>query len=131
MTPDDRLTSALFLDVLDVLERHGYHHHDKQHTGQALGVIRDLAHVYEGTREAPYGTYLDQAPPEPQADQGATCADCTDRSCGTCQWRLQTAGTYSRMADQMTQTAEASQAAVSQPETVSHPQPPADKEAGR
>ncbi len=75
MTTDDRLTPGLFLDVLDVLERHGYHHHNKQHTGQAMGVIRDLAHVYEGTREVPYGTYLDQAgPPEtsspgPEADK--------------------------------------------------------------
>jgi hypothetical protein len=61
MTTDDRLTPGLFLDVLDVLERHGYHHHDKQHTGQAMAVIRDLAHVYEGTDQA-----------EPAADSKAS-----------------------------------------------------------
>ena len=37
MTSDDRLTWGLITDVLDVLERHGYHRHDNQHTGQAIG----------------------------------------------------------------------------------------------
>ena len=62
MTPDDRMTSSLFPDIIGVLEHHGFRH-DEQHTGQAIGVIRDLAHVYEGTRDAPYGTYLTQAQP--------------------------------------------------------------------
>jgi hypothetical protein len=165
MTTDDRMTTGFFLDVIDVLERRGYHQHDRQHTGQAMGVIRDLAHVYEGTREAPYGTYLNQAqppetgPPGPEADQDAvlfpaadartivtaldeaalykrhrvaTCADCADQSCGTCQWRLQAAETYARMAAQMTQAAETSQAAKGrQPEPDSHPQPAAELEAGQ
>ena len=62
MTSDNRMTWDLILEVLDVLERHGYHQHDNQHTGQAIGVIGDLARIYEGTRDAPYGTYLDQRP---------------------------------------------------------------------
>jgi len=37
--------------VFDVLERHGYHKYDNQHTGRAFGMIRDLAYVYEGARE--------------------------------------------------------------------------------
>ena len=41
----------MILDVLDVLERHGYHKYDNQHTGRAIGMIFDLAHIYEGTRE--------------------------------------------------------------------------------
>ena len=61
MTSDDRMTWGLILEVLDVLERHGYHQHDHQHTGEAIGLISDLTHVYEGARDAPYGTYLDQA----------------------------------------------------------------------
>ena len=51
MTSDDRFTWGLILDVLDVLERHGYHKYDNQHTGRAIGMILDLAHIYEGTRE--------------------------------------------------------------------------------
>ena len=70
MTSDDRMTWNLILEVFDVLERHGYHESDNQHTGQASRVIRDLAHVYEGTRDAPYGTYLDQAPPSPHPEPG-------------------------------------------------------------
>ncbi len=62
MTTDDRLSPGLFLDVLDVLERHGYHHHDKQHTGQAMRVIRDLAHVYEGTQDHPVVPFINPAP---------------------------------------------------------------------
>jgi len=77
MTTDHRMTSGFIIDVLDVLERHGYHRHDNLHTGQAVVVIGDLAHVYEGTYDAPYGTYPGQAlppeaePPGPEADQDA------------------------------------------------------------
>ena len=56
MTSDNRMTWGLIIDVLDLLERHGYHKHDDQHTGQAIGVIHDLARVYEGDHDAPYGT---------------------------------------------------------------------------
>jgi hypothetical protein len=74
MTSDDRLTSGLILDVLDVLERHGYHRYDNWHTGQAVGVILDLTYVYDGTRDVSYGYYASSAPragPEasgPEAD---------------------------------------------------------------
>jgi hypothetical protein len=70
MTSDNRMTWDLILDVLDVLERHGYRQHDHQHTGQAVGVIGDLARIYEGTRDAPYGTYPDHAPPSPDPEPG-------------------------------------------------------------
>ena len=46
-----------------MLERHGYHQHDDQHTGRAIGLIGDLARIYEGTQDAPAGTYHGQAPP--------------------------------------------------------------------
>jgi hypothetical protein len=76
MTSDDRFTWGLILDVLDVLERHGYHKYDNQHTGRAIGVIFDLAHTYEGIREthpdptAP-SPHPGPAPPVPEADQDA------------------------------------------------------------
>ena len=44
---------GLILDVLDVLERHGYTRGDNQHTGRAIGLIRDLARIYEGTQDHP------------------------------------------------------------------------------
>jgi hypothetical protein len=65
MTSDDRMTSSLIHEVLDVLERHGYHQHDRQHTGQAIAVIGDLAQVYDGSRDVPYGTDPGPAPPSP------------------------------------------------------------------
>ena len=67
MTSDDRFTSGLILDVLDVLERHGYHRYDSRHTGYAVGAILDLAYVYHGTRDVSYGYY---APPAPHAAPG-------------------------------------------------------------
>jgi hypothetical protein len=76
MTSDDRFTWGLILDVLDVLERHGYHKCDNQHTGRAIGVIFDLAHTYEGIREThPDPTvpspHPGPAPVAPGADQDA------------------------------------------------------------
>ena len=53
MTDDDRLTWGFILEVLDVLERHGYRRSDNEHTGQAIGLIRNLARIYEGTLDAP------------------------------------------------------------------------------
>jgi hypothetical protein len=76
MTSDNRMTPGLIHEVLDVLERHGYHQHDRQHTGQAIAVIGALTRVYEGTRDAPTSTYPSPpaphpGPPGPLADPGA------------------------------------------------------------
>ena len=72
MTSDDRFTWGLILDMFDVLERHGYHQYDNQHTGRAFGMILDLASVYEGTRETQPGPAQpwpapDPAPPPPSS----------------------------------------------------------------
>jgi hypothetical protein len=86
MTTDNRMTWGLITDVLDLLERHGYHKHDTKHTGQAVGVIYHLTRVYEGDRDAPYGAHLDQtsASPSPrpdrEADPDAVILDGTDIS---------------------------------------------------
>ena len=62
MSEDRRQTWGLIIDVLDVLEKHGYRRGDDQHTGRAVGLVGDLARIYEGTQEAPVGAYLAQAP---------------------------------------------------------------------
>ena len=65
-------------------------------------------------------------------DRVATCADCADQSCGTCQWRLQAAQTYDNLAVQLVEKADASRAATaSDPGSASQPQSAADREAGQ
>ena len=65
MTDDERLTWGFILEVLDVMERHGYHRSDNQHTGQAIGLLGNLAHVYDGTKDAPRGADV-TVPTSPQ-----------------------------------------------------------------
>ena len=69
MTGDDRLTWGFITDVLHVMERHGYHRGDSEHTGQAIGLIRHLARIYEGTLDAPVGGYVVVASAPPTAPQ--------------------------------------------------------------
>jgi hypothetical protein len=141
MTSDDRMTWGLIGEVLDVLERHGYHQYDNRHTAQAIGAIADLASLYQGTRDAscPYQSapaqHAGPVPPGPHdavvltdaevstifaalqiaagynRDRAQTCADCPDQSCLTCQTRHRDARTYDQMAAQLLQTAEASRTA--------------------
>ena len=63
MNDDHRQSWGLIIDVLDVLEKHGYRRGDDQHTGRAVGLVGDLARIYEGTQEAPAGAYV--VVPEP------------------------------------------------------------------
>jgi hypothetical protein len=69
MTDNDRMTRGFILEILDVLERHGYHHSDSQHTGQAIGLIRDVASIYEGTKDAPRSAHVAVPPSLPTAAQ--------------------------------------------------------------
>jgi hypothetical protein len=62
MTSDYRITSGLIHDILDVPERHGHARSDDQHTGQAAGLIGDLARIYEGTQDHPADAHLITAP---------------------------------------------------------------------
>lgn len=141
MTGDTRQTWGLITDILDVLEKHGYHRGDNQHTGRAIGLIADLARIYEGTREAPVGAYVARTPASPQAAaepvnpaagagaatiaaaemktilaaldeaadhkraRAANCADCADQSCGSCQFRLETALAYDSLTARLAVTA--------------------------
>jgi hypothetical protein len=169
MTDDEHLTWDFILEVLDVMERHGYHRSDNEHAGQAIGLIRDVARTYEGTQDAPPGGYVvvpssrptvpqPPGPPGPDAvtvpadqvktllaslgdaaeykrDRAASCTDCADRSCTTCQWLLQTADAYGQVAGQMIQAAEAAAARQRAPDhaapDASGPPAAADREAGQ
>ena len=156
MSSDDRFTWGLIVDVFDVLERHGYHKYDNQHTGRAFGMIRDLADVYEGARETHPGPVAPSphpgpAPPGPGADQGAIILTHAEVSavfaaadiaaddkryrvemCPDCQTHLRDAEAFDRIADRMLQAARTTPAAHH-----SHIEPPrqsgpaADKEAGQ
>jgi hypothetical protein len=52
----------LITDVLGVLERHGYARGDDEHAGRAGFLIRDLAHIYEGSQDHPFGPSINQPP---------------------------------------------------------------------
>jgi hypothetical protein len=133
------------LDVLAVLEQHGYHRYDNRRTGETALAILGLARFYDGTRDTPHDQIPPSAHPRPQAGQGAvvltsaevrtvltaldlaadykrdraeTCADCADQSCPTCQSRLKDAQAY----DQMAQKLHAAQAAP--PADARPPEPP-------
>ena len=69
MADDQRLTWGFILEVLDVLERHGYRRSDSEHTGQAIGLIRHVARIYEGTLDAPRGGYVVVPSSPPTAPQ--------------------------------------------------------------
>jgi hypothetical protein len=68
MTDNKRMTWGFILDVLNVLEQHGYHRTDNQHTGEAVVLIWDLARVYDGTLDTRANAYLAiPSPPQPAA----------------------------------------------------------------
>ena len=54
---DDRMDLDLITDILDVLDRHGYTRGDNEHAGRAILLISDLAHIYEGSQDHPFGPY--------------------------------------------------------------------------
>jgi hypothetical protein len=67
---DHRIGLDLFNDVLDVLDRHGFARGDDEHAGRAIFLIGDLARIYEGTQDHPFGPTINPAPspqiaPEP------------------------------------------------------------------
>ena len=67
---DHRIGLDLFNDVLDILDRHGFARGDNEHAGRAIFLIGDLARIYEGTQDHPFGPSINPAPspqmaPEP------------------------------------------------------------------
>ena len=71
----NRTGVPLISDILDVLDRHGYARGDDEHTARAILLISDLAHIYQGSQDHPFGPYINEppssptepAPPEPAA----------------------------------------------------------------
>ena len=99
MTSDDRMTWGLIGEILDALERHGYHQYDNRHTAQAVGAIADLADVYDGTRNLPYETYLYQSPPAgpgPSAPETGDAVILTDAEVSTVATALDVAAGHNR-----------------------------------
>ena len=74
MNDDHRQSWGLIIDVLDVLEKHGYRRGDDQHTGRAVRLVGDLARIYEGTQEAPGGARLVPEPSQASRDQAGRAA---------------------------------------------------------
>jgi hypothetical protein len=163
---DQRMNVNLIHDVLEVLDRHGYTRADDEHVGRAVLLIGDLAHIYEGAQEHPFGPYINEASPtgtelaplesaaqdtvtvptddiktllaaldiaaDDKRDRAAACADCTSQSCPTCQWRLQHARAYDRLATHLVQAADASATnTATGPEPARQSQPEADREAAQ
>ena len=151
MTTDHRVTPGLVHDILDALERHGYYRSDDLHADHAIGLIGDLACIYEGTQDHPAYpgptrhdaitvTHADAIAIFAASDIAADdrryrvemCPDCPDRSCPTCQTHLHDAQAFDQLADRMLQAAQAAPAAsASRPEPDRQPQPAADREAGQ
>jgi len=75
MTSGHRVTSGLIHDILDALERHGYYRGDDQHADRAIGLIGDLAGIYEGTQDHPAGACPIAVPPPPLSYPGPSRHD--------------------------------------------------------
>jgi hypothetical protein len=70
MTSNPRITFDLIADILDSLERHGHVRGDEQHAGRAIGLIGDLARIWEGAQDYPTGAHLIMVPSSLPAHPG-------------------------------------------------------------
>ena len=151
MTSDHRVTPGLIHDIVDALERHGYDRSDDLHADRAIGLIGDLAGIYEGTQDHP--AYPGPTRPDvvtlSHADaitilaasgiaagdkryRAGTCPDCPDQSCPNCQVNIRDAEAFDQMAGRMLQAAQAAPAAsASQSAPDRWSQLAADREAGQ
>ncbi len=71
---EDRMNPDLITEMLDMLDQHGYVRGDDEHTARAIVLIGDLAHIYEGSLDHPFGPYIGEIPsrtePEPLTPVG-------------------------------------------------------------
>ena len=65
---DDRMNLNLITEMLDMLDRHGYARSDDKHTARAIVLISDLAHIYEGSLDHPFGPYIGEIPPRTEPE---------------------------------------------------------------
>jgi hypothetical protein len=151
MTSDYRVTPGLVHDILDALERHYGYRSDDLHADRAIGLIGDLAGIYEGTQDHPANlgparhdaitlTHADAITIFAAADIAAEdkryrlemCPECPGQSCPACQVHVRDAGAFDQMAGRMLQAAQATPAdGVSKPAPDRRAQPAADREAGQ
>jgi hypothetical protein len=75
MTSDHRITHGLIADVLDTLDRDGYARGDDLHAERAIGLIGDLARIWEGTRDHPATASPRAVPLSPPAYPGPSRHD--------------------------------------------------------
>jgi hypothetical protein len=80
MTSDHRITPGLIRDIVDALERHGYNRGDDLHADRAIGLIGDLASIYQGTQDHP-ATADPIAVPPPPAYPGPSRQDAVILTC--------------------------------------------------
>ena len=59
---------------------------------------------------------------EYKRDRAATCADCTDQPCTTCQWRLHAADAYDHLANHMIQATDTSATRQHEPGHTADPE---------
>jgi hypothetical protein len=52
----DRQTHRMVSEIITILEAHGHHAVDREHTDQTITMINDLARTYDGTRDADHET---------------------------------------------------------------------------
>ena len=63
---DNRMNLDLITDMFGLLDRHGYTRSDNEHTGRAILLLGDLARIYEGSQDHPFGPYIGEVPPRPE-----------------------------------------------------------------
>ncbi len=64
----NRTGVPLITEILDVLDRHGYTRSDDEHTARAIVLISDLAHIYQGSLDHPFGPYIGETPPRTEPE---------------------------------------------------------------
>jgi hypothetical protein len=81
---DHRIGLDLFNDVLAVLDRHGFARGDDEHAGRAIFLIGDLARIYEGAQDHPFGPSINPAPSAQMAPEPAVSPRVPLRSLKAC-----------------------------------------------
>jgi hypothetical protein len=64
----DRMNLSLITEMLDMLDRHGYARSDDEHAARAIVLISDLAHIYEGSLDHPFGPCIGEIPPRTEPE---------------------------------------------------------------
>jgi hypothetical protein len=99
---DRRISLRLITDVLEVLHRHGFTRGDDEHVGRAGFLIGDLARIYEGSQDRPFGSsttepsYLPAPPGPPGPEDDLDAVTLTHAEVRTVLTSLDLAGDWKR-----------------------------------